>query len=239
MGKIGVKKTTTEFVEESVSKHGGKYDYSKVEYINYATKVCIICPEHGEFWQRPQDHLKTKGCRLCGIKGRAKNRSIYELKKKFEGLIQPEEYKLIPLPSGHLVMVDNEDFDRVKNINWRGASTNGKYADNPVYGRMSRYLINCSEGMVVDHINGNPLDNRRSNLRICTQQQNLLNKSSSNGSSKYKGVRYNNCSWSARLIYKGLEYNLGKYSAEEEAGRAYDKKAKELFGEFAYLNFKD
>ena len=59
------RKTNEEFIEEAVKKHGFKYDYSKVEYKNNHTKVCIICPEHGEFWQIPQDHIKGRGCIKC------------------------------------------------------------------------------------------------------------------------------------------------------------------------------
>jgi very-short-patch-repair endonuclease len=54
-----------EFIKRAREVHGNKYDYSKVKYINNRTKVCIICPEHGEFWQRPYSHLQGFGCRLC------------------------------------------------------------------------------------------------------------------------------------------------------------------------------
>jgi hypothetical protein len=55
-----------DFISYSTKIHGDKYDYSKVEYVNAKTKVCIICPEHGEFWQRPNDHInKRYGCPLC------------------------------------------------------------------------------------------------------------------------------------------------------------------------------
>ena len=53
------------FIEFSNKKHHNKYDYSKVDYINSYTKVCIICPEHGEFWQRPADHVRGMGCIYC------------------------------------------------------------------------------------------------------------------------------------------------------------------------------
>ena len=59
------KKSYDSFVKESVKKHGDKYDYSKVEYINTDTKVCIICPEHGEFWQTPYKHISGNGCPKC------------------------------------------------------------------------------------------------------------------------------------------------------------------------------
>lgn len=58
--------TTDEFIRRAIEKHGDKYDYSKVEYINAQTKVCIICKEHGEFWQRASEHLNGCGCKLCG-----------------------------------------------------------------------------------------------------------------------------------------------------------------------------
>jgi len=59
------KLTTNEFVEKAKQIHCDKYDYSKVEYVNSHTKVCIICPEHGEFWQYPTNHLKGHGCPKC------------------------------------------------------------------------------------------------------------------------------------------------------------------------------
>lgn len=57
--------TTKDFIERAKKAHGDKYDYSKVEYINSQTKVCIICPVHGEFWQWPNDHIRGVGCRFC------------------------------------------------------------------------------------------------------------------------------------------------------------------------------
>jgi len=65
------RKTKEQFIEEAKKIHGDKYDYSKVEYVNTNQKVCIICPEHGEFWQVPFKHLMGQGCRKCGIKKRS------------------------------------------------------------------------------------------------------------------------------------------------------------------------
>ena len=58
--------TIDEFIERAKKKHGDKYDYSKVEYMDIQTPVCIICPEHGEFWQRPSNHIEKSGCPECG-----------------------------------------------------------------------------------------------------------------------------------------------------------------------------
>lgn len=64
-----MKRLTKEiFIYKSKQIHGDKYDYSKVNYINNKTKICIICPEHGEFWQTPSNHLQGKGCPECGKK---------------------------------------------------------------------------------------------------------------------------------------------------------------------------
>lgn len=60
------RKTIEQFIKEAKTVHGDKYDYSKAVYTNNNDKICIICPEHGEFWQKPKDHLKGRGCPKCG-----------------------------------------------------------------------------------------------------------------------------------------------------------------------------
>ena len=72
----GRKLTTEKFIEKAKNIHGYKYDYSKVKYINTSSKVCIICPEHGEFWQTPNAHLSGQSCPKCG------NKKISDKKKK-------------------------------------------------------------------------------------------------------------------------------------------------------------
>ena len=54
-----------EFIQKAIEVHGNKYDYSKVDYVNNYTDVCIICQKHGEFWQKPSDHLQGNGCKKC------------------------------------------------------------------------------------------------------------------------------------------------------------------------------
>ena len=66
--------TTDEFIAKAKKIHGDKYDYSKVEYVNRKTKVCIICPKHGEFWQTPNHHLSGCGCPKCGVENHRKNK---------------------------------------------------------------------------------------------------------------------------------------------------------------------
>jgi hypothetical protein len=84
------KLTTKSFIEKAQKTHGNKYDYSKTEYINSKTKVCIICPEHGEFWQVPHAHLDGQGCPICkgekiSLKKRKSNDKFIEEAQKVHG----------------------------------------------------------------------------------------------------------------------------------------------------------
>lgn len=85
-----MEKSVEKFIEDAISVHGGKYDYSKVKYINNHTKVCIICPEHGEFFVTPHNHLKGRNCPVCAAENRRKKRadttkSFIEKAKKVHG----------------------------------------------------------------------------------------------------------------------------------------------------------
>ena len=148
--------------------------------------------------------------------------------------------------SNKVAIVDDEDYDRVMEaINSRAKW----YAHSPPPSKkyyamngdrdilIHRIVMNAPKGMDVDHINGDPLDNRKENLRICTRSENCRNKKvRADSKSGYKGVEVRP---SGRFrAYIGLpKCNLGTYDTPEEAAIAYDKKAIELFGEFANLNF--
>ena len=94
MSEIKIKKSAKEFEEKARSVHGDKYDYSKVEYIGYAERVCIICPEHGKFFQAPSLHLIGCGCPKCNsskLEESVRNflkdkRILFEEQKKFKWL---------------------------------------------------------------------------------------------------------------------------------------------------------
>lgn len=201
--------------------------------------LTIICYDHGEFKQTAQSHIQGKGCPTCGRLNSAKNWTKKALETKFRHIYQPHTYKKIPLSKGKFAIVDNEDFERVKSINWH--FING-YADNSRFGFLHRFILNYKGLLMVDHINGNPLDNRKSNLRLVTRAQNLMNtKPQVNKSSKYKGVYFskNTKKWISRIIKDGVHYSLGVFTNEIEAAKTYDEKAIELFGEYARLNFKN
>lgn len=233
------RKTTEDFIQQAHSTHGDKYDYSKVEYVSAKTKVNIICNLHGEWSTTPDHHLRASGCPECGKETIRYKRKVRASNQRNWDFQQPEEYKLIPLTQGKFTKVDNEDFERLKDINW--CFSKG-YARNDTYGFMHRYIMNAPDHLEVDHVHHNTLDNRRSELRLTTKPQNLANSQShSDSKSNYKGVticKRDNIIY-AKVNHDGKTYYLGAFKTEEEAGKAYDRKALELFGEFAYLNFPE
>lgn len=97
------------------------------------------------------------------------------------------------------------------------------------------------EGHTIDHINHNPLDNRLGNLRVCTLAENKQNsRPYRNSSSQYKGVSLTKSGrWRAYIRVEGKLIHLGRHDSEEDAARAYNRAAREHFGEFAYLNQLD
>ena len=157
----------------------------------------------------------------------------------------PKEPLLIELTYGKYAIVDAQDYDRLKRYNWcalKGAQT--FYAKtfhlSGAILSMHRLILNAPKGLFVDHIDHNGLNNRKSNLRLCTNQQNLRNKLPRPGcSSKYKGVSWSKArsKFRANIYLNRKAIHLGYFDSEIAAARAYDKKARELFGEFAFLNF--
>jgi hypothetical protein len=155
----------------------------------------------------------------------------------------------IPLTQGQYAMVDAEDYERVSRCKWCLSRTGHQlYAQRRCRGktiRMHQFILNPPKGMVVDHIDGNGLNNRRCNLRICTREQNAWNhkrRKPQDASSQYIGVyRYKNRpdKWYVKVQCGGDVTNLGPFDSEIEAARARDRKAIELFGEYAGLNLPE
>lgn len=106
---------------------------------------------------------------------------------------------------------------------------------------MHRFILDAPDGIAVDHVNGNGLDNRKANLRLASSSQNAIHRMRRNpaASSKYRGVTLHKGlgKWQAKAVYEGASIYLGVFVLEEEAAKAYDEFAIEHFGEFAVLNF--
>lgn len=146
--------------------------------------------------------------------------------------------KGIVLTKGLVALVDDEDYEMVNAKNW---CVSGGYAYNAACGPMHRFLLSPPQGVMVDHIDGDRLDNRRSNLRLCSNSQNQANRQVFRGASPFKGVvwqkRLNGTgSWKAQLVVNGEIIYLGVFSTDLEAAGAYNAAAKMHFGEFAFLN---
>ncbi len=155
--------------------------------------------------------------------------------------------------NGYEVIVDEEDYEKVVCNNWVAQLKKDKTSVKCVYritsirGKVLRIgiaqrIIGRRSGLVIDHRDRNPLNNRKSNLRYASHSQNAMNRSKSkNTSSKYKGVYWagNHGRWRALIRFKVDGKNkqiVRQFKSEHEAAIAYNNMAKKLFGEFAVLN---
>jgi len=141
---------------------------------------------------------------------------------------------------GLVALVDDDKYELVSKYNW--------FLDNRGYARandhckkilMHRLIAETPDNLSTDHINQNKIDNRIVNLRHCTQHQNSFNHSKrKNNSSGYKGVVWSrwNKSWCAKIRFNKKDIHLGYFDNVIDGAKAYNEKAKQLFGAFAYLN---
>lgn len=150
------------------------------------------------------------------------------------------------LPHGRVTLVDAADYDRLARWKWR-VGKNGYVCRNTrsagIY--LHRAIMGAGQGAVVDHINGDKLDNRRCNLRLCSVAQNGSNSKKLRASgrpltSRYKGVSASGRErqpWAVRMRHGDKYLFLGRFTTQEEAARAYDDAARTYRGEFARVNF--
>jgi hypothetical protein len=156
--------------------------------------------------------------------------------------------KLIPLTQGKFTKVDDESFDELNQYKWhythygyagRKSSKEEEESGLPQIILMHRQILDFPIGRDVDHRDLDKLNNTRENLRECTKTDNSRNtKKRNNKTSKYKGVCWakDRNKWRAFIRYNDKRIAIGSFDSEKEAGIAYNEKAKEYFGEFAWLN---
>lgn len=158
----------------------------------------------------------------------------------------------VPLTKGRVAKIDRQDMLIIGRWCWmvHQGSKGREYASRSQRSNgkggtilMHRWIMEPPPGMVVDHINGDTLDNRRVNLRVCTQQQNVANQKVARrrgSKSPYRGVA-RSCGgrWTARTNIGRVPVSHGTYDTPEEAARVYDRVIRAAFGEFATLNFPD
>lgn len=154
--------------------------------------------------------------------------------------------KQIPLSQGRFTLVDDSDYDWLNQWKWhyktcgyaaRSVTVNGQ--SKKIY--MHRQIMNAQTGQVVDHCNGDGLDNRRNNLRIVTVAQNVRNRRPVKNHNSYKGIYWHkgNKKWHARIQFEGRRFELGYYHDADMAARAYDAASRRLHGRYGRCNFPD
>ncbi len=160
---------------------------------------------------------------------------------------QGRKTKKIPIlgkrGQGIFAIVDEEDYQTVARFRWY--INPGGYvfmhrleAVGQLSSFMHRLILKPEKGRIVDHVDGNPLNNTRVNLRICNSHENMRNtRLRTNNVSGYKGVYQEKGLWISQINKYGKTTRIGKHQTKEEAARAYDLKAIELYGDFARTNF--
>lgn len=149
------------------------------------------------------------------------------------------------LKTGEKILMDQSDWFIFNKFRHRVSRFSGGYLQlrwwkdgKDCSALFHRLLLGAKSGQVVDHINGNRLDNRRSNLRLCSQKQNVQNqrKRRSDNTSGYKGVRFHQNLWYALVHKDGKQISSKGFKDKLDAVRAYNEMAKRYYGEFAALH---
>jgi hypothetical protein len=144
----------------------------------------------------------------------------------------------LPLSQGKVAIVDADDFERVSAFKWSFGGGGYAMKRSPPY-RMHRFIMNAPADVEIDHINGNRLDNRRCNLRVCTRMENGRNLSlRRDNKSGFKGVRWHKGArkWCASIMVDQKSIHIGMFEDMNDAVLAYNKAARTLHGNFAKLN---
>jgi hypothetical protein len=246
-----------------------RYEMAVAEMIKRCCRNCVYATRAEGRWHRVMMG-RFPGLRLCfnGIEtpGRMREVRVDGVCENFRVWHWPhgkrdrppkppnDGIRYIPLTHGLYAIVDAQDYEWLSQYKWAAHYNQRRniiYAARSSYsyenGRrrrrtilMHREIMKPPEGMVIDHINSNGLNNRRCNLRTCTQAQNMHNcRPRTDGRSRFIGVYPHKDRWRAKVTCKGRLHHVGTFSDEVEAAKARDRKAVELFGSFARLNFPE
>lgn len=145
----------------------------------------------------------------------------------------------VPLTQRQVAIIDAADLPLVRPFVWMALRHHtGRFYVRAEGGslKLHRLLMDARPGQLVDHVNRNPLDNRRCNLRICNSLESSWN-ATRPGRTGYLGVIYRRNRWVARITINGRRREIGRFRSAEEAARAYDREALATRGSFAALNF--
>lgn len=193
--------------------------------VNYYNCMC----ECGNKKEILKNHLISGHTQSCGCLSKEKSQE----KRRNMGvpnlIEEKDEYIVVKIISKGKVfdcLIDKNDYEKIKEIRW---SICNEYAYNKTFGFLHRYITNCDDNMTVDHINHDKLDNRKCNIRICSNQQNNWNK-------KSKGYYWNkrNKNWNAEIRINNKKIFLGAFNDEELAKQVRRDAEKKYFKDFMY-----
>ena len=240
------KLTQEEFIERANKVHNGKYDYSKVDYINSGTKVCIICPIHGEFWQTPNHHLKKHGCIKCRneyFSNSKKNKSHSYQKRKICGvgvndmdcILKDDIKRIYYIWSAMIKRCYDKSNDKYRTYHDCEVCDEWKYFSN----FYKWYTCNYVDGWCLDK------DILSKNVKIYSPQTccfvpneiNVMFNRHQNrrGESNICGVRKHYNKYEARISKFGKTTVLGYFKNKEEALMVYRENKKQYICEMANI----
>ena len=215
--KMSKKKSNNEFIREVQLIHHNRYDYSKVKYINNKTKVCIICPDHGEFWQIPSDHLNGKGCPQCAGNVRYDKDTFVDKAKIIHN--DRYDYSKVEYVNAHtkvcIICPEHGEFWQTPNNHLNG---NGcPLCKNRKIGNVLRDTVedfieksnelneitNCLKVLLPQQRNREILRNREIDIYIPLLKL---------------GIEYNGLHWHSERLGKGKNYHLDKLNKCNEQG---------------------
>ena len=205
-------------------------------------RVLCRCDCDGKEVEVPLEHLRTGHTKSCGCWGVEKSKENGKKNKKYNKYIFNEKNGIVTgfTRKGESFIFDTEDYEKVKEYCWsidkRGyvIATNKNKGEKNI--RIHRLIMNCEDGLVVDHINHITTDNRKENLRICTQKENSRNRSMrSDNTSGVTGVVFDKTcgKWISQIYVNGKYIRLGYFKDIEKAKQSRLKAEKEYFGKFS------
>jgi len=156
--------------------------------------------------------------------------------------------KTIKIKNGYEAIVDDADYEWISAYKWHLVSSKAHYAETSIWDKkkkrskcykMHRMIAQPPKNRMIDHINGNKLDNRRCNLRFVTNSQNSMNRHVNHSRSGYRGVHWmaERNKWAAQIMRNQKMYYIGLFEDKVEAAKARDIWAIKFHGEYAVLNF--
>ena len=204
--------TTEQFIEKAKQIHGNKYDYSKVVYVNNHTKVCIICPEHGEFWQTPHKHTISKhGCPACGGSIILNNKTFIEKARKIHG--DKYDYSQVNYINNRekvCIICNKKNKNGIKHGEfWQEASSHLQGVGCP----KCSVIVSDNEKEIVEYckmLTNDVIENERTilngkELDIYMQEYNIA-------------IEYNGLKWHSEQFGKDKNYHLDKTEKCQEKG---------------------